>query len=85
MEELACVGQVGLYLTTQIPRKTWNTSGNKGDVFATVGQQDGQATKHIFPFPSFVFLRLICVLLLFLCFLSTALLVSQTFANCISQ
>lgn len=45
--------QVGLYLTMQIPRKTWNTSGNKGDVLATVGQQDRQATKHIFPFPLF--------------------------------
>lgn len=89
MEEsglVACAGQVGLYLTMQIPRKTWNNPGNKGDVLATVGQQDRQTTKHIFVFPSSVSLRLICVLLLALYFLSIALLVSQTtFANCISQ
>lgn len=70
----------------QIPRKTWNTSGNKGDVLVTVEQKEGQGTKLIFPFPPLAFLRLICVLSLALCFLSTALLVSQTsFANCISK
>lgn len=88
---VACVelhGQVGLCLTMPIPRKTQGTFGNKGNVLATVGQQEGEVTKtkHIFTFPSLAFPRLICVLLLALWFLSTALLLSQTsFANCMSQ
>lgn len=60
---VACVGahlQMRLYLTLQIPSKTWGAVGNRGDVAATVGQQEGEATrtKDIFPFPSFEYTSL---------------------------
>lgn len=55
---VACVGahlQMGLYLTLQIPGKTRGAVVNPGDITATVGQQEGEATrmKDIFPFPCF--------------------------------
>lgn len=47
--------QMGFYLMLQIPGKTRGAVVNPGDVTATVGQQEGEATrmKDIFPFSSF--------------------------------